>query len=443
MFRNLFLLPKIFVILTIVGIGYILAFFYPILLNGVHGASILFLAMVAVDIFLLFRATEGIEATRILPDKLSNGDENTISFHLKNNYPFTSHLEIIDELPIQFQIRDFQLFKKIQPKKSLSFSYPLYPKERGIYTFGKLNIYAQSPLGLVSKRYQFSNQQNLSCYPSFIHLKKYEMISLKSNQLMGNLKKQRKIGHSSEFEQIREYVTGDNIKNINWKATGKQNKLMVNQYQEEKSQRIYLFIDKGRSMKMPFDGLSLLDYSINAAMALSHIILKKQDRAGMVSFSKKVENMVVADHKNGQLKRIAEGLFNIKTNFSESDFNRLYIETQHKITQRSFILLFTNFETLDALKRQLPYLRGIAKKHLLLIVFFKNSLLQELKNPKENTHTALEVYDEIIAEKFDFEKKLIQQELLKYGIYSLYTLPHELNLELIHQYLEIKSRGSL
>jgi uncharacterized protein (DUF58 family) len=266
-------------------------------------------------------------------------------------------------------------------------------------------------------------------------------MALNNEFMMGGIKKIRRLGHTMEFEQIKEYVPGDDIRTINWKATSKRNQLMVNQYQEEKSQRIFLLIDKGRTMQMPFKGLSLLDYSINAAMALSHIILKKSDRAGMMTFSKKTENKVPADNKSGQLKKIADALYNINTNFYESDFSRLYQDVKFSINQRSLILLFTNFESLDAVNRQMKYLRGIAKNHLLVIVFFKNSEVAELigKNP-DNMQ---EVYDEIIAEKFEMEKKLIIQELRKHGIYSIYTLPENLNIEVINKYLEIKARGIL
>jgi transmembrane protein len=216
---------------------------------------------------------------------------------------------------------------------------------------------------------------------------------------------------------------------------------MVNQYQDEKSQRIYMLIDKGRTMQMPFKGLSLLDYSINAVMALSHIILKKSDRAGMMTFSQKTENKVQAEQKSGQLKKISEALYNIKTNFYESDFSRLYQDVKTTISQRSLVLLFTNFETLDAVNRQMKYLRGIARNHLLVVIFFKNSELNDLMNKKpENIQ---EVYDEIIAEKLEFEKKLIIQELRKYGIFTVYTLPENLNIEVINKYLEIKARGIL
>ena len=406
-----------------------------------HGLLTLVVIAFIVDYMLLFNQKDAVKAQRILPEKLSNGDQNSIKVDLKNNYPCTIKAKVIDEIPFQFQNRDFNIERTIEKNKNILFEYILEPKERGEYSFGNLNVFAESPLGLVSKRFTFQKEAMLPSYPSFIHLRKYELMALQNEFLLGGIKKIRKLGHTMEFEQIKEYVPGDDVRTINWKATSKRNQLMVNQFQDEKSQRIFMLIDNGRTMQMPFNGLSLLDYSINATMALSHIILKKNDRAGMMTFSKKTEHKVAADNKSGQLRKISEALYNIQTNSYESDFSRLYQDVKYTIGQRSLILLFTNFETLDAVNRQMKYLRGIAKNHLLVIIFFKNSELQSLINT--NPENIQEVYDEIIAEKFEYEKKLIIQELRKYGIYTVYTLPENLNIEVINKYLEIKARGIL
>ncbi|WP_312511147.1 DUF58 domain-containing protein [Chryseobacterium culicis] len=439
--KNLYINTRFFFTLIGVGILYVLAFFFPLLMWIAHIVLLICFLAAMVDFLLLFNQKNALQVQRILPEKLSNGDENFVKIDIRNNYSFPIAIKIIDEIPFQFQKRDFLIEKQIGSGANTFFQYSLEPKERGEYHFGGLNVYASSPLGLVSKRFIFQKDAVVPSYPSFIHLRKYELMAIQSEFLLGGIKKVRKLGHTMEFEQIKEYVPGDDIRTINWKATSKTNRLMVNQFQDEKSQRIFMLIDKGRTMKMPFNGLSLLDYSINAAMALSHIILRKGDRAGMMTFSKKAENKIGADNKSGQLKKISEALYNIKTDFFESDFNRLYQDVKYSISQRSLILLFTNFETLDALNRQLKYLRGIAKNHLLVVVFFKNSELQTLiqKNP-ENMQ---EIYDEIIAEKFEFEKKLIIQELRKYGIYTVYTLPENLNIDVINKYLEIKARGIL
>lgn len=440
-FKHLYLNNSVFYGATIVAIAYILAFFFPILMSF---ASILLLVLALftfVDVLLLFLTKVPLKAQRILPEKLSNGDENFVKIDVRNLYDFNIKTKIIDEIPFQFQKRDFLIEKKIESKKNTFFQYHLLPKERGKYSFGSLNVFASSPLGLVSRKFIFQKDEQLPCYPSFIHLRKYELMALNNEFLMGGIKKIRRLGHTMEFEQIKEYIPGDDVRTINWKATSKRNQLMVNQFQDEKSQRIYMIIDKGRTMQMPFNGLSLLDYSINSAMALSHIILKKFDKAGMMTFSKKTENKIAAENKNGQLKKIAEALYNINTNFYESDFSRLYQDVKFSINQRSLILLFTNFETLDAVNRQMKYLRGIAKNHLLVVVFFKNAEMTQLVG--KNPDNMQEVYDEIIAEKFEMEKKLIIQELRKHGIYSIYTLPENLNIEVINKYLEIKARGIL
>lgn len=379
---------------------------------------------------------------RLLPDKFSNGDNNDVEIRIISAYPFAIYLTVIDEIPIQFQERNFKLNLNIKPtKKEEHLAYTLKPTERGEYHFGNLNIYASSKIGLVAKRFGFDAAAMVPTYPSFKQLRRFELLNINHNLQDYGVKKIRRIGHTMEFEQIKDYVLGDDLRTINWKATAKKNSLMVNQFQDEKSQPIYSIIDKGRVMKMPFEGLSLLDYAINATLVISSIALKKHDKAGMLSFSKKVENMVVAQRRSSQMRLILEALYNIKTDYFESDFSRLYANIKRHITQRSLILLYTNFETLDSLNRQLPYLKAIAKNHLVVVIFFKNTELNSIVN--EKAATIHQVYDKVIAEKFAFEKRLIVQELKNYGIYSILTTPENLTIDTINKYLEIKSRGLL
>lgn len=418
-----------------------LAFIFPALYNASWYLLLVLVSFLILDILILFVAKTGIEASRIAPEKLSNGDENPIGIDIKNYYTFPIGVKIIDEIPEQFQVRNFEISRRIKASSQDDIQYYLRPTERGEYLFGSLNVYVISPLRLISRRFKFSKDQMVPTYPSYIQLRKYDLMAFSNNLFQYGVKKIRRIGHTMEFEQIKEYVQGDDIRTLNWKATAKKNSLMVNQFQDEKSQSIYMAIDKGRVMKMPFNGLSLLDYAINATLVLSNVILKKQDKAGMFAFSKKVENRVVAEKRSSQMQKILESLYNIKTDFFESDFSRLYADVKKNINQRSLIILYTNFETLDSLHRQLPYLKGIAKSHLLVVVFFQNTELNEIINAKATT--IQEVYDKAIAEKFAFEKRLIVNELKKYGIYSVLTQPENLTLDTINKYLEIKARGIL
>lgn len=420
---------------------FVFAFIFPNIYNAVWMIVLGLATFLCIDILLLYTARTGVEAERITPEKLSNGDLNPIKINLKNHYSFSILVKIIDEIPFQFQVRDFKILKTINPATQKEISYELRPTERGEYTFGALNVYVSSPLKLISRRFTFDKDQMVPTYPSYIQLRKYDLIAFSNNLFQYGIKKIRRIGHTMEFEQIKEYVQGDDLRTLNWKATAKKNALMVNQFQDEKSQSVYMAIDKGRVMQMPFDGLSLLDYAINSALVLSNVILKRQDKAGLFSFSKKVENRVFAERRASQMQKILEALYNVKTDFFESDYSRLYVDIKKNINQRSLIILYTNFETMDGLNRQLPYLKAIAKSHLLVVIFFSNTELNGIINQK--TTTIQEVYDKVIAEKFMFEKRLIVNELKKYGIHSVLTQPENLTLDAINKYLEIKSRGIL
>ncbi|WP_246034762.1 DUF58 domain-containing protein [Polaribacter aestuariivivens] len=438
-YKTLFLHNKFFYYLGGVAVLFVLGFFVPILFELSKILLFVLSFLVIVDIVLLYKINEGIKVTRFLPERLSNGDENKISLKITNSNTFKSFLSIIEELPFQFQKRDFIFKQTLQSKEEKTIYYNLKPSERGVYNFGNVNVYTNSPLQLVTRKYVLGNEKTLKCYPSFLKLREFDITSFSNKSISYGTKKIRKIGHSLEFEQIKEYVSGDDIRTLNWKATAKSNQLMVNQYVEEKSQPVYSIIDKGRAMQMQFDGLSLLDYAINATLAISNVILRKQDKAGMLSFSKKLQDWIVAEKRSSQMSLISEMLHNIKTDFSESDFSTLYTVIKRKITHRSLLIIYTNFETMDGLNRQLTYLRALAKNHLVLVVFFKNTELQTLINSK--AESIQDVYDNIIAEKFMYEKVRIVNELKKYGIQSVLTSPKNLTGDTINKYLELKSRG--
>lgn len=439
LFKSLYIQPRFFVVGASIVVLFMISYFVPYLF---YIAKILILVLFIsffMDLLFVFLGKEHFECKRTTPERLSNGDENSISVQLNNNYSFKTFCTIIDEIPEQFQKRDFKLKTTLLPNSNKTVQYSLRPVERGEYIFGNLNIYVSSIIGLVSKRYTFDSNSMVPTYPSYLQLKHFELMNINNITQEFGIKKVRRLGHTMEFEQIKEYVLGDDLRTINWKATAKKNQLMVNQFQDEKAQMVYSIIDKGRVMQMPFDGLSLLDYAINSTLVMSSIIMRKHDKAGVLSFSKTVDNFVVAERRSLQMHLILDALYKVKTDFFETDYSRLYAQIKRNITHRSLILLYTNFETMDGLNRQLQYLKAIAKDHLLIVIFFKNVELNSII--KNNSETIQDVYDKVIAEKHAFEKRLIVNELKKYGIHSILTEPQQLTVNTINKYLEVKSRG--
>ena len=439
--KSLYIHKQLYIYLAIASVCFLLAYWIPPLYSIAWILVVIILVVLLIDLLLLYQPKNVINARRLLPDKFSNSDNNPVPITITNNYNFKTYIDVIDELPVQFQKRDFLYKAALNPNQNHNFDYMVRPVDRGEYYFGHLNVFVSSILKIVKRKYKFQNQQMVMVYPSIIQMQKYDFLAISNSLTQIGLKKIRRIGHTSEFEQIKEYVNGDDFRTVNWKATAKHAQLMVNQYQDEKSQPIYSIIDTGRVMKMPFNGLKLLDYAINSTLAFSNVALKKHDKVGMLSFSKNIESFLPAIHKLTYLNRILETLYNIDTQFNDSDYGLLYAQLKRKVTHRSLLLLYTNFEHLSALKRQMPYLQAISKKHMLVVVLFENTELDTII--KTNAEDLQSIYHKTIAEKFAFEKRLMVKELQKHGIQAILTPPEKLTINTINKYLEIKARGLL
>ena len=438
---DLFIRPRGYALLVTASLLFLLRYFLvwlgqiPYLFLGVM--AVLFIA----DYLLLFARKKGFGASRAIAERMSNGDQNEVNLYLESRYPFPTQVEIIDEIPHQFQKRDVLFKTRLEAGGTERIQYHLRPVKRGEYEFGKINGFLSTALGLVERRFQQGEPITVPVYPSYLQMRKYQLMAISNRLSEVGVKKIRRIGHTMEFEQIKEYVRGDDYRTINWKATARKGQLMMNNYTDEKSQQIYCVIDKGRVMKMPFEELSLLDYAINASLVLSNVALLKQDKAGIISFAEKISAFLPAEKKATQMQSILELLYNQKTRYLESDFEKLYASIRNRISQRSLIVLFTNFESLSGMQRQLPYLRRIAQHHLLLVVFFENTELRQLiDQPASDLET---VYTRTIAEKFAYEKKLIVKELQRYGIISILTAPRNVTVNTLNKYLELKARQAI
>lgn len=437
--RALYLKNRLFAVIAAVILLFIVSFELTVLLPVAKLFLMVLLAILLVDGLLLFRVQKGIYARRICPDKLSNGDENELQIYLENYYNFRIHLSVIDELPPQFQKRDLRFDLTIKGKATKILNYHVRPVKRGEYVFGAVNVFVSSDLGLISRRFKFSQDKMVPVYPSFIQMMKYELLAISNHLKELGIKKIRRIGHSMEFEHIKEYVVGDDYRTVNWKATARRGTLMVNNYQDEKSQQVFCLIDKGRVMKMPFEGMTLLDYAINASLAMANIAIKKDEKAGLITFQHKINAIVPASKRGAQMYHIMETLYNQKTGYQESDYSVLYNTVKYKITHRSLLILFTNFETVSSMERQMPYLKKLAREHLLVVIFFENTTLTSLTGIRPGNIE--EVYKKTIAEKFVFDKKLIVKELKAHGIQTVLTAPENLTVNTINKYLELKARG--
>jgi uncharacterized protein (DUF58 family) len=439
MVKNLFLTNRFFIGLGILIVVFLAAFPFKILLPVAQAMLVLFVAMAVADAILLFHRRTRLDATRNAPTLMSLGDPNPIQLRIQNPTGYHWHLKVIDEIPFQFQKRDFELQMTVKAGESTETTYDLTPTERGEYHFGDILLFATSNLGLIRRRFRVEAAAMIPTYPSVIQMKKYQLKAVKQIANQYGIKKIRRLGHSYEFEQIKTYVPGDDIRTLNWKASGRRANLMVNQYEDERSQQVYCILDKSRVMRLPFNELTLLDHSINATLVISNIILQKKDRVGLFTFSDKLGTTLAADAHPRQLQRILEELYHQKEGNSEANYELLYYAVRKLVRGRSLLLFFTNYESLFALERALPTLRLLNELHLLVVVFFKNTEIEAFaQQDAENTET---IYNQAVAQKYVREKMQMVQVLRQHGIQAILTRPEDLSIHTINKYLELKARG--
>jgi uncharacterized protein (DUF58 family) len=405
-----------------------------------QGALALLLAIFGLELFLLFVKKNPVWGKRTVASPLSMGDDNPVKIQVQSKYNFPVRIVIYDNLPGQLQIRNLHFSDFFSPEVTKQFSYTIHPTERGEFHFSDIFVYVSTLTHFVQRKVVVKQKEMAASYPSIIQMKQYELKVFAKTAISG-IKKIRRLGHNNEFEQIKNYVQGDDIRTVNWKATSRRNELMVNQYQDERAQNIYSIIDKSRAMRMPFNELTLLDHSINSTLAFSNVCLRKGDKVGLMTFSDKLGTKIAAERSQRQLTRIMELLYKQKTRFLEGNFEMLYHGIRNHIKGRSLIMLYTNIESEYSLKRILPLLRRINQLHVLVVIFFENT--EVAKAAQMEPKHVRDIYLKTFAEKYAMDKKKVALELRKSGIQTVLTTPEKLTVDTINKYLELKAKGAI
>lgn len=413
--------------------------FSPLFLAG-QGALVLLAVALAADVVVLWALPE-VGAERVCSERFSLGDDNEVTLRLSNKSSVRLRMTVIDELPAQLQERHFSLCATVDAGMDASLAYHVRPTVRGVYGFGHVLVYAATRLGLAERRFRCAAPCDVKVYPSFLMLRQLELMAATDNLPEIGLKRVRSVGNNTEFEQIRDYVQGDDYRTINWKASARRTHLMVNVYQDERAQQVFSVIDMGRLMQQSHGGMTLLDHSINASLMLSYVVIRRQDKAGIITFADRFGAFVPAERHSTQMQRILECLYAQQTTFGESDYSILAPTVNKLVGRRSFMMLYTNFTDFGSLSRQLPYLKLLNQRHRLLVVFFEDDDLSAYV--ASEAHGGEEYYQHVIAEKLIYERRLIVSTLRQNGILSLLTSPRKLSADVINKYIELKSRHLL
>ena len=175
------------------SVVFVISYFYPALFQ-IGGLILLLLGIaIFIDSLLVFSKRKGISAERIVTDRFSIGDDNKVVISLNNHYAFPVKTSVIDELPSQFQEREWIRRAKINRGEKYDLLYLLKPMTRGEYVFNNINVFAHGPLQIVKRRFIFESTQTVKVYPSYIQMRRYQLLAVSNRLQEAGVKKIRKI----------------------------------------------------------------------------------------------------------------------------------------------------------------------------------------------------------------------------------------------------------
>ncbi len=411
---------------SFIGVGFISFLLYNALL----------LILLIMDI-IMTPSPKMIEPERICEDKLSMGTSNTIVLKVRNNSGYYLDMELTDEVPMFFKLKDSVVRIKAEPHDSTEGSYAIVPEKRGEYLFGRIHCRYKGLLRLCVRTLRVDAAKHYKVYPNLKDLRKYNIAALKKSQLMLGNKRTKVYGSGTEFESLKEYSEGDDYRKINWMSTARAGKLMVNTYQPEKNQQIFVLLDCSRVMNSEINYIKKLDYAINSSFLLADFAIRRGDNTGLLVFDSNVRRYVKPGKGMKHFQLIADNLYNVEENFVTADYAGALTYLNEHRKRRSLLCIFTELFNVDEAVRMIAALKGVAGNHIPLVITIRDMRIYDMVNSE--IHETRDLYDKTAAIRLIEEREKIKRLFNESGIACMDVPPDQLNIEVLNKYIAMKS----
>lgn len=422
------------------GIGFALTVFWGIFFWVVIFYNLALAALVMTDLRLL-RSADRVTALRSLELLLSLGTPNRVAVKLTHHGSFPLHAQVRDEPPYQFQTDQKLLWAFVRPEEMTECVYHITPLERGRYWFGSLNVRFTTGLKLLVLQRRFPLEAEVKVYPNIFETKRYKLLAHRRQLTQMGLRPVRQRGMGLEFESLRNYVPGDELRRVDWKASARKRTLITRQYDVERSRNLILLLDAGRTMASRGTGLSKIDHAINAAMLLAYVAAQNDDRLGLMTFADEILSYLAPGKGAGQLELIMESLYALQPRLIESDYRCAFLTAAQRLRKRSLIVLFTDLIDPDSSERIITSIAPLLRQHLLLCVALSDYEWVELIHaaPRETG----DLYRQAVAIAILEDRKRALAKLSMRGVLTLDATPADLSVAVVNRYLKVKREALL
>lgn len=403
--------------------------------------NLICIGLLAIDYF-ISPNDNVIHIERLDGDKLSIYENETIGLQVYNKSEFPIYMEIKDEVPdFHFEANDKIMRGIVLPHEKKVFNYCVMPTKRGAFKFGKVHVRYKGRLKLCLKLFKVNLEKEYKVYPNLNNIRKYRLSLCNNRNFKQGQRNLKMLGKGTSFESLREYVQGDEYRKINWKATARENKPIINQYEPEKNQHVYMFIDSGRTMSHTIRGYRKLDLVINTVLVLSDVINHGGDKAGILLFNTEVNNMVMPGKGMGHRNKMLETLYHVEGTNYTTNFDEAFYYFKKKERHRSIIFLFTDFDTVEEAENMLKAISVISKNNIVVIMLMKNESLEEICSQKIKNNE--ELFNKGVALELKEERRKIINLLNKKGVLCIECEAEKLEYGAVNKYIQIKNKSYL
>lgn len=369
---------------------------------------------------------------------LSVGARNPVTLHVRNQSRRTVVVELFDEHPQPAAVDGLPVVVIVPPAQERSAVYHIQPRQRGRDEFPAVHLRMLSRLKLWKLGERRALPSPVRIYPDIRAVSRYELLARRNRLEELGLKMHRLRGRGSDFERLRDYRRGDELRQIDWKATARQQRLISREFNVERNQNILLLLDCGRSMRNESDGLSYLDRGLNAAIMLSCIALGQGDNVGFMAFSSRVERAIKPLRGKASIDAVIQQSFDLEARSEASDYLLAFEQVARRYRKRSLVILVTHAIDEPHLESIARPLRSLRSSHLFLCVFLKDLGLTQLADRLPASD--VEAFQSAAASELLLATRHGIAALRERGVLVLETLPDRLTADLINEYLAIKAR---
>lgn len=384
-------------------------------------------------------AAQELRLTRVMPHAFALGVARDVSLRVGNAGARAWSLALFDFTPRSLRAEGMPRTLCVPAGEEMEISYRVTPIQRGPAAFGQVEALLDSPLGLWQARVYLGAAETVRVYPNFAAVAKFALLATDHRLSRLGVKQRRRRGEGMEFHQLREYRQGDSLRQIDWKATTRQRKLISREYQDERDQRLVFMLDCSRRMRAQDGDVSHFDQALNSLMLLAHVALKQGDSVGAITFGG-VDRFFAPGKGEATLNLLTNALYDIEPQPRTGDYLSAAQRLMKELPKRSMVVVLTNLRDEDEDELTLA-IRVLAAKHLVVIASLRESVLREMTDaPVETLADAIAVS---AAHNYLEERRRTFMSLVGRETFALDVEPSQLPIALVNQYQEIKRSGRL